>query len=125
RHHVACYHLCMPASRPELDLEVRMELLDRFLRDYDRDRREGKTVPALHNTLEKHIDDDDRRFDHLRDRVAFAEGVQKAEDVPLLQPRAHSWPPQWAKKIFEKPAAILLVALATVLAHLIIRTFMH
>jgi hypothetical protein len=115
----------MPASRPELDQEVRVELMDRFLRDYDRDRREGKTVPALHASLEKHSDDDTRRFEDLQRRMGVAEGIQQAEDVRLLQPRAHSWPPRWAKKIFEKPAAILLVALATVLAHLIIRTFVH
>jgi phytoene/squalene synthetase len=117
----------MPASRPELDLEVRMELLDRFLRDYDRDRREGKTVPALHNTLEKHIDEDDRRFERLIDRELAR--AQRSEEkaiqyVPLPTPRS-SWPSKMIKKVFEKPAAILLVALATVLAHLIIKTFVR
>ena len=102
-----------------------MELLDRFLRDYDRDRREGKTVPALHNTLEKHIDEDDRRFEKLIERTAFAEGVQRAEDLRLLQPTSRSWPPKWLKKAVEKPLAIVLIALATILAHTLIRTFMR
>lgn len=102
-----------------------MELLDRFLRDYDRDRREGKTVPALHSTLEKHIDEDQQNFNELRERIAFSDGVRRAHDLEQLRPPpAHSWPPRWMKKIFEKPLGIVLIALATILAHTLIRAFM-
>jgi hypothetical protein len=59
----------MPRSRPDLDVELRQELLDRFLRDYDEDRRDGKTVRALHEALRNHAQHDEARFDKLQDRI--------------------------------------------------------
>jgi len=47
-----------------------MELLDRMLRDYDEDRREGKTMRSLHDGLKEHVAHDDRRFDALSERLA-------------------------------------------------------
>jgi hypothetical protein len=47
-----------------------MELLDRMLRDYDEDRREGKTMRSLHEALRTHTNDDRDAFDRLGDKIS-------------------------------------------------------
>jgi hypothetical protein len=135
----------MPASRPNLDVEVRQELLDRFLRDYERDRSEGKTVRVLHETLERHIEIDDERFGGMMrelsataQRVSHQEGVTDTGRFIVPPPSAFQSPiqvnvgtsskpskrPSMIAPLLEgakKPLVIVLTALLTVLAHAIIR----
>jgi hypothetical protein len=56
----------MPASRPDLDVEIRQELLDRFLRDYDAERRDGKTSRSMHEALNERLT---KEFERLRDKI--------------------------------------------------------
>lgn len=63
-------------SRPNLDEEVRQELLDRFLRDYEQDRNEGHTVRALHKRFEEHEQADKIEFDRLGGAIADVREAQ-------------------------------------------------
>lgn len=123
----------MPASRPNLAEDVRAELLDRFLRDYEDDRRDGKTVRALHSSLEKHVEEDDKRFDKLLTQVARAEGRYEAEattgrfpqlapvEINVEAPKSKSFP--WLQKVIAKPLTILLIGLATIVAHALVAKY--
>jgi hypothetical protein len=131
----------MPASRPDLDQERRQQLLDRFLRDYERDRQDGKTTRALHETMKAHAAEDKLAFAKLSEEVEAArldvarhEGMMvKVTDTGrfILPPtqinieapknsRRPSTPP-FLQKIFEKPAVVVLIALASVFAHAILK----
>lgn len=79
-------------SRPNLDVEVRQELLDRFLRDYEQDRNEGKTVRALHKRFEDHEAEDKIEFERLqenltrmRESAAEAKGEAKGRSDAIAE----------------------------------------
>ena len=131
----------MPASRPDLDQELRQQLLDRMLRDYERDRRDGKTTRGLYDLLKSHIDNDavafaklDEKIDSARLETAAVDGrIQGVTDtgrfmlpptqINIEQPKLSKRPsvaPFW-QKIAEKPAVMILVALTTLLLHAIFR----
>lgn len=95
----------MPSSSKKSANDVRNVLLDRFLSDYEKDRTDGKTVRGLHTALEKHTERDDERFDDM----------QKA--LLDMKPKSSSW----VKKIFARPLSIVLLCIATLSTHALLK----
>ena len=84
---------------------VRNALLDQFLSDYEKDRTDGKTIRSLHAALEKHTDRDDERFDDMQ-KVLLD-----------IKPKSSSW----VKKILARPLSIVLLCIATLSTHALLK----
>lgn len=91
----------MPQSSKKSENVVRNAALDQFLSDYEEDRRDGKTVRALHSALEKHTERDDKRFDDVQEAL-----------LDISKPKS-----DWKKKLLARPLTILLIAIATIASH--------
>jgi len=112
-----------------------------MLRDYERDRRDGKTTRSLHDLFERHVVEDRASFEKLDEKIdtarletsAVAGRVQGVTDtgrfilpptqINIEQPKLSKRPsvaPFW-QKIAEKPAVMILVALTTILLHALLK----
>ena len=131
----------MPASKPDFDVELRQQLLDRFLWEYEKDRRDGKTVRGLHDALQRHIDEDRQQFSHLADKITDARlETARHEGMLVTETGRHIIPPPMqtiniessarskrpshpsiVERLLERKAAAILIALVTLLIHAILR----
>lgn len=108
-----------------------MQLFDRFLKDFEKDRNDGKTVRGLYDALDKHVTDDKQTFGELRAKLTeHGERLARGEEWDEItstyrKPTSSSKPPRFGE-LLKKPTAkaigILLIAIAAAAAsHIVTR----
>jgi hypothetical protein len=129
----------MPGGRTSSN-DLVLEQLREMLAEWQRDRADGNTIRASIRRLDDHAIADEKRheaFDvrirELEEKAARNEGALGTGTFrlpplpvpPAFPPAAiaskRPSKPSWLAEVTKKPALIVLLALATVLAHAILR----